>query len=490
MKDKTNILIIMTDQLAQRAVGCYGNKDVSTPNIDSLAVSGVRFNKAYTACPLCLPARASLWSATLPHDTWSVSNAGDYKNGIVGDDIPTLGSIFKDAGYETMHFGKTHDNGTLRGFDCIATEKSVITGSNMGSEAWPTDYDSELDDLTVKTGVDYLNKSHDKPFVMVADFNNPHDICNWIGTFREEHEDINPPGKLPELLDNFEINDIEKLPIPIQYLCCSHSRLAMTAPWPDETFRHYLAAYYHYIHRADTHVGMILDALKNSDAAENTLIVFAADHGDGMGAHRMVTKQVSFYEETSCVPMIFTGPGIIGKNTALEPLVSLSDIMPTLCDYAGLDIPAGIYGKSIFPYLQGKIPVEEREYVASEWMTEWGHTIEPGRMIRTSDYKYTRYIENDGEELYDLVNDPGETRTLIDDPNYQKILEYHRKLLNEHVEKEQDPFFTLEYKVDKKWRSHALGYSNHVGHAAPKNHYYWRRDEVMAARASKKVKKI
>lgn len=483
MSDKPNILIIITDQLSRSALGCYGNKDVSSPHIDALAQSGVRFNKAYTPCPLCMPARASFWSGTLPHDTWTVSNAGEYKNGTVGEEVPTLGSLFKGAGYETIHFGKTHDNGTLRGFDCVDTGKPEI----IASDIWPEHLEANVDELSVKAGIDYLNQTHDKPFVMIEDLHNPHGICNWIGTFREEHDDhVHPPGKLPDLPDNFDVMDLEKRPLPIQYLCCSHSRQSMVAPWTEENYRHYLAAYYYYVHRADTHVGMIMDALKKSGAAENTLIVFAADHGDNMGSHRMVTKQVAFYEETTRVPMIFSGPGIAGKNISLDSLVSLSDLMPTLCDYAGLNVPEGLYGKSVLLHLKGELPVEKREYVASEWMTEWGHTIEPGRMIRTENYKYTRYIEGDGEELYDLVNDPGETHTLIDDPDYQQVLESHRRLLREHVEKENDPFFSLESKVDKQWRSHPVGYHHHKSHAAPRGHYYLGRDDVMASRASKK----
>ncbi len=461
--NKKNILIVIADQLSQKGVGCYGNYNVSTPNIDGLARNGVRFNNAYTPCPLCMPARAAFWTGTLPHDTWSVSNGDQFENGKVEENVPTLGSIFKTAGYDTVHFGKMHDNGALRGFDCAEQKEIFIEGS----EAWPVAYDSRRDEYTTKVSVEYLQKFHEKPFIMIADINNPHDICNWVGANKGEHTDITPPGKLPELPDNFEIDDLEKRPLPVQYICCSHNRLSMAAPWTEDNYRHYIAAYNHYVQRADTHIGIILDALRKSDAAENTLVVFFADHGDGMACHKMVTKQVSFYEETTCVPMIFNGPGITGKNAVLNPLVSLSDLVPTLCDYAGLKSPEGIYGRSILPYLKGHVPDIEREYVVSEWMTEWGYTIEPGRMVRSARYKYTRFIEEDGEELYDIVNDPGEKHTLIDDPDHQDALNYHRELLAKHVEAEADPFFSLEFNADERWRSHPVGYCNHKGPAAP-----------------------
>jgi choline-sulfatase len=467
---KRNILIIIADQLSQKAVGAYGNPYSQTPAIDSIAAEGVRFANAYTPCPLCQPARAAFWTGNLPHTTGILSNGRKHPVPPLPDDIPTLGDIFQAAGYETVHFGKRHDAGSLRGFDCAPIEEKEVAAI----PGWPLNQDTYRDVRTTEQAVAYLKQSHETPFVMIADLINPHNICGYVGENIGPHEDIPVPGELPPLPDNFEFTDLDKRPQAVQYICCSHRRLAQAAQWSELNYRHYLAAYYHYVNRVDQQIGQILEALDNSDAADSTLIVFFSDHGDSMAAHRMVTKQVSFYEETTRVPFIFAGCGVSEKDrVASEPLVSLSDLLPTLCEYAALPAPEGIYGESLMPFLHNHHPPRWREGVVSEWHTEWGFTISPGRMVRTARYKYTRYLENGDEALYDLVADPGETRTLINASAattaaaYAHQLSHHRDLLREHIAQSEDPFLHYEVKADPRWRSHPLGYPNHRGPSAP-----------------------
>ncbi|MBW7997292.1 MAG: sulfatase-like hydrolase/transferase [Candidatus Glassbacteria bacterium] len=464
--EQPNILIILTDQLAQKAVGAYGNRHVETPNIDELARGGVRFSKSYTNCPLCQPARAAMWTGRLPHTTGVNSNGMNYPVPTVSPRTPTMGEVFSEAGYEAVHFGKQHDAGSLRGFTLIKPEEEEHLESHP---AWPVDYDSRRDVPTTRQVVDYLEQEHTRPFLAVASLNNPHDICNWIGSFEGEHEDIAPPGgELPPLPDNFKIKDLENRPRPIQYICCSHRRLRMASSWSEENYRHYLAAYYHYTKMVDMQVGQIIEALKASPEGRNTLVVFLSDHGDGMGAHRMVTKQVSFYEEMTRIPMIFAGPGIAGPGKLLnEPLVSLIDLFPTLCELASIKAPSRLPGISMAGWLHGDNRAGNHEYVVSEWETEWGYTVSPGRMLRTERYKYTCYLEGAGEELYDLEKDPGETRNLTTDRGYRDELEEHRRLLKEHTTAVRDPFFGQGVRVDKRWRSHKLGYQYHEGPSAP-----------------------
>jgi choline-sulfatase len=214
-------------------------------------------------------------------------------------------------------------------------------------------------------------------------------------------------------------------------------------------------------------VERILTALHSTAAGEDTLVMFFADHGDGMAAHRMVTKHTVFYEETTRVPFIAAGPGIAGGGRRIEqPLVSLLDVFPTLCAYAGVAAPAGLRGMSLLPWLRGEAPATTREHVVSQWRTEWGFTIEPGRMIRTARHKYTRYIEGGGEELYDLSADPGEMRNLAHARERSDVLARHRELLQRCVAETGDPFFSLPFKADAPWRSHPPGYPTHTGSSA------------------------
>jgi len=468
MQPRPNILLICADQLAQRAVGAYGDPWARTPNIDSLARAGARFANSYTPCPLCLPARAAYWTGKPSHQTGVLGNGRLLETPTVSESCPTLGSVFSEAGYECVHFGKAHDAGSLRGFRVepwgIVKDESLPAHLGVNNDTYQ-------DIHTTGKCVEYLKGAHDKPFLMVADMQNPHNICGYVGANRGPHEDLPIPGPLPELPDNFEDADLAKRPLPIQYICYSHNRLAQASNWSRDNYRHYLAAYYFYLKLVDRQIGEILAALDASGQRDNTLIVFYADHGDGIASHRMVTKQVSFYEEVSRVPLIVSGAGVAGADRVIEqPLVSLLDLLPTLCDVAGVAAPPDLWGESLRPWIAGQEVGSPHDFVVSEWYSEWGFTISPGRMIRGPRYKYTRYLEGDGEELYDLRSDPGETRTLVDDPAHAEALSVHRAWLDDYIRATGDPFFSLEVKTDPRWRSHPVGYPNHQGPAAPDSH--------------------
>lgn len=460
---RPNILIILADQLSAQALPAYGNGFLETPHIDRIAGRGVRFDACYTSCPLCQPARPSLWTGRFPHETGVLSNGRNFPVQPLSETIPTLGELFGGAGYRTVHFGKQHDMGGLRGFRHVEPQKGVELEPDH--PAWPLNYDTFRDRYTRLRTVEWLEQYADAaPYLLVADLQNPHDICNWVGANQGEHTDTPPPGDLPPLPPNFEIADLDQRPVPIQYICCSHNRLSQAAVWNEENYRHYLAAYYHYCRRLDDEVGHILDALEaRADGAE-TLILFVADHGDGMACHRMVTKQVSLYDETTRTPLLIAGPGIAPGASAA--LVSHLDLLPTLCEQVGISPPTNLWGQSLLPLLHDPAAAAH-PYVVSEWHTEWGFTISPGRMVRTPCYKYTRYLEGDGEELYDLLADPGETRTLIHDPTHQNALADHRAILDRHLAATADPFVSYGWKADPRWRSHPVGYPCHRGPAAP-----------------------
>ena len=215
----------------------------------------------------------------------------------------------------------------------------------------------------------------------------------------------------------------------------------------------------------DQEIGKVLDALEKSPYADNTMIVFLADHGDSMAARGRVTKQVDFYEEVTRVPLIFSGKGIHGEGE-IHDIVSLLDLYPTLCGYAGIDIPKGLRGMDLSMGLKGR-EIPKRDYVASQWHTEWGYTVSPGRMICNGRLKYMYYIEDQGEELYDLEKDPYEKVNPARNPEYSKDLEEMRTLFRKYLEETHDNFLSLEWYADKKWRSHEAGYHNHRGIAAP-----------------------
>ncbi len=461
---KPNILLIITDQLTWRALPYYGNTYAQTPNINRICQGGAGFDACYCTFPMCQPSRASFWSGLYPHETNVLSNGRRWPVDDVPDTLPTIGSVFRDAGYRTIHFGKRHDAGTLHGFECVPTAQVPVPDA---SPAWPANYDTYIDRDTANKALEFLQQNQEQPYFMVADFINPHNICGWIGAFAGPHKDIDPGVPLPELPENFDFEDISNRPLPVQYICCSHNRQAQTSEWTPENFRHYLTAYYHFLNRVDSEIGLLLDALEKRPDRENTLIVFMSDHGDSMAARHRVTKQVDFYEEVTRVPFIFHGPRVVPRPTPVSGHpVSLLDLFPTLCSYAGIPAPSGLRGTDLCPALYGgEIPA--RDYIASEWHTEWGFTVSPGRMIRNDRYKYTYYIEDQSEELFDLKKDPYEKTNQVHNPDYSEALNEMRGLFHRFLAETSDNFLHLEWKADPEWRSHEIGYHNHRGPAAP-----------------------
>lgn len=465
MNNCPNLLLILVDQMSAKAMGAYGSVAGVTPTLDTLASRGVRFADAYTPCPLCMPARAAFWTGRFPHETGILSNGRKHPVPPLPPSVPTLGALFAQAGWETFHAGKQHDAGSLRGFHCVPTQSAEVPAEGP----WPVNADTFQDRFTTERVIEFLRAAHTERFLAVADLNNPHNICQFVGTYAGPHTDPPLPAgvSLPPLPDNFRVTNFAALPRPVQFICCSHNRQAQAAGWNEANFRHYLAAYCHYCRRVDNEIGRILEALAAGPAASNTLVVFFADHGDAMAARGLVTKQVSFYDETTQVPLVLAGPGVAGTGRRVTGLVSLLDLVPTLCDVAGIAPPPNLWGRSLVPALRGEPGWAPHPYVAAEWHTEWGFTIEPGRMLRTPQYKYTRYLEGAGEELYDMTRDRGETQSLVRDPASLQALSEHRQRLDQHLQTTADPFLALAWQAAPRWRSHALGYQEHDGPAAP-----------------------
>jgi choline-sulfatase len=310
--NRPNILIVIADQLAAQALSCYGADFANTPLIDQLAADGIRFSQAYTSCPLCAPARASFWTGLLPHQTGVRSNGRNSPNEHVHATTPTIGSLLSDAGYDCHHFGKEHDHGSLHGF----------TKHPAGWEQFPApagmayNGDSWQDEHTTRQLETFFSAhSSNDPWCVVADMQNPHNICGFTGE--------NNPGcladlgrPLPELPENFDTSLADR-PLPVQYLCCSHRRQFQSRKWDDQQWQQYRAAYRQFIEQCDQQLSRIFKALRQRDDADQTTVLFFADHGDGMGAHQLATKHTTFYEETTSVPMIIMEPGFrLGAHLA------------------------------------------------------------------------------------------------------------------------------------------------------------------------------
>jgi arylsulfatase A-like enzyme len=382
----------MTDQQTHDAMSGSGNRWLRTPAMDSLAARGVTLTQAICPYPVCSPSRSSVMTGRMPHET------GVEVNGLpIAAGIPSMGEIFQQAGYRTVYGGKWH---LPKSFDGMTGFEKLIGGHALGAKM-----DAPLADACAA----WLRAKPAEPFLMVASFMNPHDVCEWIrqhkGT-RSQPLDANLPpapanmGAVPDEPDAMRFHRQAGYDLMSQ-------ALGIASEWRRDDFRLYLHDYYRMVEAVDAEVGKLLGALRESGLQDNTLVLFVSDHGEGMGAHRWVQK-AAFYEESVRVPFLAAGPGVPrGKRS--DALASLTDILPTLCDWAGLPPPPDCRGLSLRPALEGgPLP---REFQFSE--LRYGEASRDGRMVRTRSWKYIVFRTGERrEQLFDLERDPGETTNL------------------------------------------------------------------------------
>ena len=437
-KHRPNLLYIVTDQQHAGMMSCTGNKYLKTPAMDSLAANGARFERAYASNPVCVPSRVSMMTGYMPSHFGMRSNA-EGRNQIPQAALPeTMGWIFRNAGYETAYGGKTH---WLRG----------MTPASIGFENLTSDQRDELPEACAE----FLRAEHQKPFLLVASFINPHDICymaiddhtratkgpTMYPKSNAARERLAEALRLPEdvsreeffrrlcppLPENYEIPALEPECITTEYVQARAFRQYARRSWSDEQWRLHRWAYCRLTEMVDAQIARVLDALREAGLEEETVIIFASDHGDHDAAHRLEHKSI-LYEAAARVPFIVSYKGVTRPGLVDDVhLVSAGpDLIPTLCDYAGVDPPAGLPGRSVRALAEGRRPQSWRDQVITE--------SQNGRMLRTDRYKYNVYeTGNHREQLIDLKNDPGEMLNLAEDASYKEILEDHRKRLRQWV---------------------------------------------------------
>ena len=438
-----NLLYIMTDQQHAGMMSCAGNKYLRTPAMDSLAATGTRFERAYATNPVCLPARVSMMTGYMPSRFGIRSNATGRIQ--IADSVlrRSMGWIFREAGYETAYGGKTH---WPRGTTPESLGFRKITGDSR--------------DVLAEECVRFVRTERKKPFLLVASFINPHDICYMAiddftratkkapmyATANKARQCLAEALRLPEgvsreeffrricppLPENYQVPPLEPQCITTEYVRARAFREHARETWSDEKWRLHRWAYCRLTEMVDAQVAKILDALRQAGLEEETVIIFASDHGDMDAAHRLEHKTV-LYEESARVPLIVsykgvTRPGLV-DNTHL---VSVGlDLIPTLCDYAGIEPPGGLPGRSVRALAEGRQVESWRDQVVAE--------SQAGRMLRTARFKYNVYESGQHrEQLIDLETDPGEMVNLAEVPEYKDVLNRHRARLRRWVEETGD----------------------------------------------------
>ena len=440
MEKRPNILLIFTDQQSANAMSCTGNAEISTPAMDSLAADGTLFERAYCATPSCAPARNSIITGTLPHEI-----AFD-DSGITNSEA-TLGRVLSASGYECYYAGN-------RGFRL--GREPEICGFEPLSDAHDADMAVDCRDFLRQRG----QTSADAPFFLVSSFINPHNICQWA---REQHtylgaiEERHIPD-CPVLPANHAVSPFE--PQAIRAFTATHASAFSTDDQTDDPnwWRRYRSAYFRLIELVDSHIGIVLEGLRESGLYDDTLVVFISDHGDGQGAHKLKQKLV-LYEEAAKVPLIVKPPKTDGGcESKISPALAHTglDLMPTFCDYAATEPPPGLRGCSLRAAVEetsvAGVPASWRERLVIEvdradrtlpgmQMGKHGGQNLIGRAVYEEPYKYIVYDwGRSREQLFDLSTDPGEIVNLAQSSRFAPVLAGMRSFLREWCQVTDDHF--------------------------------------------------
>ncbi len=430
-----NILVIQADQMAAAALPIYGHPLVQTPNLQRLAADGVVFDNAYCNFPLCVPSRVSML-------------AGRYANAIAAWDnaiempasVPTIAHYLRNLDYQTILCGKMHFIGPdqVHGFnerittdvypsnfawtpDWVVGERYRPTGINMRAvvdagtcvRGLQIDYDEEVAYSGVQKLYDLARFQTDNPFLLWVSFTHPHSpfvtTQHYWDLYR--HDEIDLPTVAPISIDEMDAMS--------RWLHYAHAGDLHTVT--DEHVRNARHAYYGMCSYIDDKVGQLLQTLHETGLAENTVVVFTADHGEMLGERGMWFKQC-FYEWSVRVPLVFHFPKLLAPRRVSE-LVSLVDLLPTFTDLASAGHPpeavSPLDGASLVELATGDAVTDWRETVISEYTGEG--VVAPCRMIRRDRYKYI-YTHGHPPLLYDLETDPTECDNLAEQAQFASLV--------------------------------------------------------------------
>ena len=395
-KRPPNLLFMHVDQLHADIISGYGCQHVQTPNIDRLASEGMSFSQCYVQNSVCCPSRACWYTGRAACEHGVVINEWPIRA-----DLPDLGTHFTDGGWESVYAGKWH----IPARRVTDSFRVMHFGHGVGEHG---------DGWTSRAGQAFLHQyDGDKPFFLNLGFLQPHDCCYWVFEETGTHETLPYPqlaGEYPGLPANHPFDEATE-PKLIQ------QRRGPNSPckqWTAEQWRYYVWAYSRMVEMADTEVGRVLDALDDSGHAEDTMVVFTSDHGDGLGRHGMVSKMF-LYDEAARVPTIIRWPGQIEAGSSDDRLVGSLDLTSTLCDYAGLQQLPQTRGRTLRPLLEQQ-NVEWRDVLITE-------AQRTGRMVRTPEWKLIRYEDDPNIQLFDMQRDAGEMNNLASQGRHGEVVE-------------------------------------------------------------------
>lgn len=443
--DRPNVVLIMTDNHGPWTLGCYGNPEIRTPNIDRLAAEGTLFTRAFANNAVCSPTRATYLTGLMPsqHGVHRYLGAGGVQVGPNARstiaEYRTLPEILHEAGYVCGLSGKWHLGANAEpqeGFSAWVTkphghslgfyDQEVIEGGETRVE--PT----YLTEFWTDRGIEFIRSNRDRPFFLFLAYNGPYGLG---GAMREEIRNRHRRTYADAPMDSFPRGPMHP------WLHSTRDLFGRV-----EVMRKYSAE----VSGVDDGVGRVVSELEALGLDDRTVVVFCADQGLagghsgfwGMGDH---TRPLTAYDWTMHIPTIWRHPGRIAEGNRVDRLISNYDLMPTLLSHLGLS---------------GRMPDDPprpgRDYSAAlrgeemaDWEDEVFYEFEDVRAIRTTRWKYIERFREGPDELFDLGDDPGERTNLIDRPELADV----RRRLGRRLEAFFDRYAEPEYDLWRGGRS-------------------------------------
>ena len=447
MPDAAKIVFIMTDTQGANVVGCYGRPEMRTPRLDGLASQGVRFDRAYTSCPVCSPGRSAIFTGTFPHTSGVWGNCMPF-----GANIKTIGQRLSDNGCHTAYVGKWHLDGTdyfgngicppgwdpdywydIRNYlEEMSDEERLRWRQELGKPENMHKYHITEDDTYAHRcsdrAVDFLEKHHDESFLLCVSFDEPHGpstcpppYCDMFKDFGyplgENASDTlaSKPAHQQEWAEHYNLRkDLRSIRRPAYFGCNSF---------------------------VDYEIGRVIDAVDR--LAPDALVVYTSDHGTPLHSNRLPTKGAAMYEETTRIPFIVRWPGRAPEGAVCPHLISHVDIVPTLLAVNGLDVPPFLQGQDVTEMLEHPDRPQRSEICMEFNRYEIDHdgqgAFQPIRCAFDGRHKLVINLHY-SDELYDLEKDPQEMTNLIDSEKYAAVRDVLHDRVLEWMNQTRDPF--------------------------------------------------
>ncbi len=472
MKKRKNIIYILADQQRFDTVSAYGKNDVcKTPNLDELAKNGMKFNNAFTPSAICAPARASLISGLYPHNHGITDNFTDFKEG-----TPLLSRMLADSGYYCGYAGKWHVSPNLTPKECGFEDGKPFMGYgfpgsgvfnnltfNQPPDNTPNYYEEYLKENNFtpdvsecfmgnnpKLQIQEMYARHDGPVESTIEYFVAKEACDIIDKAAEDDRPLflwanfwgpHSPSIVPEpYFSMYDPKDIKEHPSycetfedkPYGYYLTEKMWGLGDYGW--QGFADIAAKYYGHCTMIDDMVGMIVQKLKEHNLFDDTIIVYTADHGDCLGAHKFIEKGAFTFDEIYRIPMVVHGAGKRDNDS----FVYLHDLMPTALEIAGIKADTCKDSESILELMNGK-KSNDRKDIFAEFHSHFYTTRQ--RMVRDNEYQFT-FNESEKGELYDLKNDPNQLKNVCYNEEYKETKKRLIERMSQYMEELNDPAAT------------------------------------------------